>query len=66
MSFTEEEVRRAAELKLWVESRLAELQAEMEKLKEVLAVVDAVLRKTSFKAAVEVAPKLRRFRKFDL
>lgn len=54
MSFSEEEIRRAAELKLWIESRIAELQGEIEKLKEAQAVVDSVLKKTSFKTAAEL------------
>ncbi|MBI4258350.1 MAG: hypothetical protein HY619_05295 [Thaumarchaeota archaeon] len=54
MSFTEEEVKRAAELKQWAQGRIAELEAEMEKLRETLFVVDTVLRKTSFKAASEL------------
>ncbi|MBI2185169.1 MAG: hypothetical protein HYU39_09455 [Thaumarchaeota archaeon] len=56
MSFTEEEVRRAAELKQWAEGRIAEMQSEIDKLKETLFVVDAVLRKTSFKTASELRP----------
>lgn len=56
LSFTEEEVRKAAELKIWAESRLAELQAEIDRLREVLVIVDGVLRRTSFKTAAEIAP----------
>lgn len=55
MSFSEEEIRRAADLKLWIESRITELQAELEKLRETVAVVDSVLKRTAFKRADEMA-----------
>ena len=53
MSFSEEEVKRAADLKLWVEGRIFELESEISKLRETLLVVDAVLRTTSFRPASE-------------
>jgi hypothetical protein len=55
MSFTDEELRRAAELKAWAEGRVSELQGELDRLREVLVVVDSVLRKTSFKPASQPA-----------
>ena len=57
MSLSEEEVRKAAELKSWVESRMADLQTEIDKLKDVLVLVDGVLKRSSFKTAAEIAPK---------
>ncbi|NWG09590.1 MAG: hypothetical protein HXX80_04700 [Nitrososphaerales archaeon] len=57
MSFTEEEVKRAAELRLWIESRIAELEGEIEKLREALVIIDSLLRTTSFKVAKELAPQ---------
>lgn len=54
MSFSEEEIRRAADLKLWIESRIVELQTDLDRLRETLAVVDSVLRRTSFKRADEI------------
>ncbi|MCP8310036.1 MAG: hypothetical protein L6N94_00835 [Candidatus Methylarchaceae archaeon HK01M] len=57
MGFTEEEVKRAAELRLWIEERIAELEGEIEKLREALAIMDNILRVTSFKVASELAPK---------
>jgi hypothetical protein len=57
MSFTEEEIKRAAELRLWIETRIAELEGEIEKLKEALAIIDSVLRTTSFRVALELAPQ---------
>jgi hypothetical protein len=55
MGATEDDLRRNAELKLWMENRIAELQEETEKLKEALAVVDSVLRASSFKPAAALA-----------
>ncbi|MCP8304946.1 MAG: hypothetical protein H3Z50_05720 [archaeon] len=57
MGFTEEEVKRAAELRLWIEERIAELEGEIEKLREALAIIDSILRVTSFKVASELAPE---------
>jgi len=57
MSFTEEEVKRAAELRLWIEAKIAELEGEIEKLREALAVIDSILRTTSFKVASELTPQ---------
>lgn len=55
MEGSEEQLRRNAELKLWMESRIAELQEEMDRLKEALSVIDSVLRASSFKPATELA-----------
>src|SRR5208282_4186032 len=54
MSTSDEQLKRAADLKLWLDSRIAELQEEMEKLKEAQAMVDALLRASSFRPASEV------------
>ena len=55
MSFEEEEIRRAAELKPWIESRVAELESEISKLREMMVVVDSVLRRTSFRPARDIS-----------
>ncbi len=57
MSFTEEEIKRAAELRLWMETRIAELEGEIEKLREALAMIDNILRTASFKVASELSPQ---------
>jgi hypothetical protein len=44
----EEEVKRAAELKEWLESRISDLEIELAHLKDMMTLVDATLRKTSF------------------
>ena len=41
MDSSERDVKKAAELKLWLEGRIAELQDEIERLKESLGYVDA-------------------------
>ncbi len=55
MAATDDQLRRNAELKLWIENKIAELQDEMERLKEALAVVDSALRASSFRPASEVS-----------
>ena len=62
MSTSDEQLKRAADLKLWIESRIEELQEEVEKLKEAQTMVDGVLRASSFRPASEVvasAPRPR-------
>jgi hypothetical protein len=44
----EDEVKRAAELKEWLESRISELESELGHLKDMMAIVDSTLRKSSF------------------
>jgi len=51
---TDEQLKRAADLKEWLESRISELQEEVEKLKEVEGIVDGILRASSFRPASEV------------
>ena len=55
MAASEDQLRRNAELKLWIENRIGELQEEVDRLKEALAVIDSVLRASSFKPAAELA-----------
>jgi hypothetical protein len=54
MSTSDEQLKKAADLKLWIENRILELHEETEKLKEALALVDALLRASSFRPASEV------------
>jgi hypothetical protein len=56
LSFTEEDIRRAAETKLWIEERLNELKEEESRLRELLMVVDGVLKAGSFMKATEISP----------
>jgi hypothetical protein len=54
MAGQEDQVKKAAELKLWLENRVAELQEEMKRLKETLALVDESLRASTFRPAIEM------------
>lgn len=54
MAAEEDQVKKAAELKLWLENRIAEMEEEMERLKETLALVDASLRASAFRPAIEM------------
>jgi hypothetical protein len=55
MAASEDQLRRNAELKLWIETRIGELQEEIDRLREALSVIDSVLRASSFKPATELA-----------
>lgn len=62
-------VKKAAELKLWLEGRIAQLQEEIERLNETLGYVDATLRASTFRPAIEmlaeprVAPEVRELKR---
>lgn len=59
MDSSESDVKKAAELKLWLEGRIAELQDEIERLKESLGYVDATLRASTFRPANEMMTAAR-------
>jgi hypothetical protein len=59
MATSESDVKRAAETKLWLEGRIAQLQEEMERLRETLGYVDASLRASTFKPAIEMMAETR-------
>ena len=50
----DEEVKRAADLREWLEGRILETETELAKLREMLLIVDSVLRKSSFIPATEL------------
>jgi len=54
MAAAEGDTKRAAELKLWLEQRISQLQDEIERLRETLGYVDANLRASTFKQANEM------------
>jgi hypothetical protein len=54
MASPEKDVKKAAELKLWLEGRIRDLEEELDRLKESLSYVDATLRATTFKPAIEM------------
>jgi len=53
-SSSEEDVKRAAELREWLESRILDLESELGRLKDMQLIVDSVLRKNSFVPAAEL------------
>jgi hypothetical protein len=55
MAASDDQLRRNADLKLWIETRIGELQEEIDRLQEALSVVDSVLRASSFKPATQLA-----------
>ena len=55
MDLTEDEIKNAAETKNWVESRIMELEEEIERLKSMQEMMDIILRKTSFQPAKDVS-----------
>lgn len=59
MATSESDVKKAAETKLWLEGRIAQLQEEMERLRETLGYVDASLRASTFKPAIEMMTESR-------
>jgi hypothetical protein len=54
LASSDTEVKKAAELKLWLEGRIAQLQEEIERLKETLGYVDTTLRAGTFRPAIEM------------
>ena len=54
MATPDGDVKKAAELKLWLEGRIAELQAEIDKLQETLGYVDTTLRASTFRPAIDM------------
>ena len=59
MDPSEKDVKKAAELKLWLEGRIPELQDEMERLRESLGYIDATLRASTFRPASEMMAEAR-------
>jgi hypothetical protein len=54
MAAPDDQVKKAAELKLWIETRIAELEEEVERLRDTLGYVDATLRAGTFRPAIEM------------
>jgi hypothetical protein len=54
MAAPESDTKKAAELKLWLEGRIAQLRDEIDRLSETLSYVDANLRASSFKPAIDM------------
>jgi hypothetical protein len=54
--YSEDDVRRAAELREWVMKQISDKQEELERLRATLAIIDSVLKQGSFRAAATMAP----------
>ena len=69
MAVSDADVKKAAETKLWLEGRIAQLEEEIDKLRETLGYVDASLRASTFKPAIEMmseprdAPEVRELKR---
>ncbi len=69
MAAPDRDTKRTAELKLWLEQRIAQLEEELERLRETLSYVDTNLRATTFRQASEMmseskeAPELRELKR---
>jgi hypothetical protein len=50
----EDEVKKAAEMREWLEEKIAETETELSRLRDMQSIVDSVLRKTSFVPATEL------------
>lgn len=50
----DEEVKRAAEMREWIESKISELELEVTRLRNMLLIVDSTLRRRSFVSAKEL------------
>jgi hypothetical protein len=59
MASAESDVKKAAELKLWLEGRISQLEEEIDRLRETLGYVDATLRAVTFKPAIEMMAESR-------
>jgi len=55
MSYSEEEVKRVAELREWLVKQIADKEDEVAKLKTTLAIIDNVLKQVSFRPAVALS-----------
>jgi len=57
MSFSEDELKKLAELKIWLEERIKDLELELNKMREILNFIDSSLKRISFVQASELVKK---------
>jgi hypothetical protein len=55
---SEEDVKKVASTKMWIEERIRTLEKEIEALRETLVVLDSFLLQKGFKPAVEIQPEV--------
>jgi hypothetical protein len=53
----EDRTKVAADLRQWIADRIAELQSEIDKLKEMQLFIDSYLKQSTFKTAIEIVPQ---------
>jgi hypothetical protein len=53
--YSEDDVRRAAELREWLMKQISDKQEELERLRATLSIIDSVLKQGSFRAAAAIA-----------
>jgi hypothetical protein len=53
-NFSEEEVRRAADIREWLTKQVADKQEEIERLRTMLLIIDLLLKRSSFKTAASL------------
>jgi hypothetical protein len=53
--YSEDDVRRAAEVREWVIKQISDKQEELDRFRSVLAIIDSLLKQGSFKAAASLA-----------
>ncbi len=54
--YSEDDVRRAAELREWLMKQISDKQEELERLRATLSIIDSVLKQGSFRAAAVMTP----------
>lgn len=55
--FSEDDVRRAADIREWLVKQISDKQEEMDRLRTTLSLVDSLLKQGSFRAAAALAPE---------
>jgi hypothetical protein len=53
-NFSEDEVRRAAEIRQWISKIISEKEEELDKLRNTLLIIDTILKNASFKSASNI------------
>ena len=54
MSYSEDDIRRAAEIREWLIKQISDKQEEVERLRTILSIIDNLLKQGSFKAAASI------------
>jgi hypothetical protein len=54
MSYSEDDIRRAAEIREWLIKQISDKQEEVERLRTILSIIDSLLKQGSFKAAASI------------